>query len=56
MSAWFYSINLYQAWYIGLDTVKRLIITRNKGLNKDDYLIDENANGKWQENIVYSLK
>ena len=35
--------------------MKKLIITPNKGLNKGDYLIDDNATGKGQENFEGEL-
>jgi 5'(3')-deoxyribonucleotidase len=35
--------------YFGLDLVRKLIISPNKGLNKGDYLIDDMDNGKGQE-------
>ena len=34
-----------------LDMARNLIISPNKGLNKGDYLIDDNINGKGQENF-----
>ncbi len=34
-----------------MDMVGNLIISPNKGLNKGDYLIDDNINGKGQENF-----
>jgi len=34
---------------LGFDAVNKLIITPNKGLNKGDYLIDDNSSGKGQE-------
>jgi 5'-nucleotidase len=37
--------------YFGLDMVRKLIISPNKGLNKGDYLIDDMENGKGQENF-----
>ena len=37
--------------YFGLDLVRKLIISPNKGLNKGDYLIDDMDNGKGQENF-----
>jgi 5'-nucleotidase len=40
---------------LGLDAVKSLIITPNKGLNKGDYLIDDNASGKGQEDFEGEL-
>ena len=41
--------------YFGLEMVKRLIISPNKGLNKGDYLIDDNIIGKGQENFEGEL-
>ena len=35
--------------------VKSLIITPNKGLNKGDYLIDDNDSGKGQEHFEGEL-
>lgn len=37
--------------YLGIDMVKKLIISCNKGLNKGDYLIDDYIEGKGQENF-----
>ncbi len=34
-----------------LDMAKKLIISPNKGLNKGDYLIDDNISGKGQEDF-----
>ena len=39
----------------GLEMVKKLIISPNKGLNKGDYLIDDNEFGKGQENFEGKL-
>ena len=41
--------------YLGMSFVKRLIISPNKGLNKGDYLIDDNDQGKGQENFEGEL-
>lgn len=41
--------------YLGMEMVKRLIITPNKGLNKGDYLIDDYDSGKGQENFEGKL-
>ena len=35
--------------YLGMEMVKRLIISPNKGLNKGDYLIDDHTSGRGQE-------
>lgn len=35
--------------YFGMGMVNKLIITPNKGLNKGEYLIDDNINGKGQD-------
>lgn len=35
--------------YLGMEMVERLIISPNKGLNKGDYLIDDNDYGRGQE-------
>ncbi|MEY8215482.1 MAG: hypothetical protein RPR97_13495 [Colwellia sp.] len=35
--------------HLGLDIVPKLIISAYKGLNKGDYLIDDNTEGKGQE-------
>lgn len=40
---------------LGLDMVKRLIITPNKGLNSGHYLIDDHKEGKGQENFEGEL-
>ncbi len=36
---------------LGIEMVKKLIISPNKGLNKGDYLIDDHTSGKGQENF-----
>ncbi len=41
--------------YFGFDMVYRLIISPNKGLNKGDYLIDDNDRGRGQENFEGKL-
>jgi len=41
--------------YFDLDMVNRLIISPNKGLNKGDYLIDDNESGKGQEHFEGKL-
>lgn len=41
--------------YFGMEMVNRLIISPNKGLNKGDYLIDDNDSGKGQENFEGEL-
>ena len=41
--------------YLGMPFVKRLIISPNKGLNKGDYLIDDNDSGKGQEHFEGEL-
>ena len=41
--------------HLGLDAVKRLIISPNKGLNKGDFLIDDYVDGKGQENFEGQL-
>lgn len=35
--------------HLGMEAVRRLIISPNKGLNKGDYLIDDYTEGKGQE-------
>ena len=35
--------------------VRKLIISPNKGLNKGDYLIDDNKSGRGQENFEGEL-
>jgi len=40
---------LWVETYLGFEIVSRLIISPHKGLNKGDYLIDDNAEGKGQE-------
>ncbi|MEM6805444.1 MAG: hypothetical protein AAF696_28865 [Bacteroidota bacterium] len=35
--------------HLGMDLVKKLIISPNKGLNKGDYLIDDHIEGRGQE-------
>lgn len=35
--------------HLGMEVVNKLIISPNKGLNKGDYLIDDNVSGKGQE-------
>ena len=37
--------------YFGLELVKKLIISPNKGLNKGSFLIDDNKSGSGQENF-----
>ena len=37
--------------YLGMEMVKRLIISPHKGLNKGDFLIDDHIFGKGQENF-----
>ena len=37
--------------YLGTEVVNKLIISPNKGLNKGDYLIDDNVSGNGQENF-----
>lgn len=41
--------------HFGMKMVKKMIITPNKGLNKGDYLIDDNISGKGQENFEGEL-
>lgn len=41
--------------HFGLEMVNKLIISPNKGLNKGDYLIDDNDSGKGQENFEGKL-
>jgi len=41
--------------YFDLEMVNKLIISPNKGLNKGDYLIDDNKIGKGQENFEGKL-
>lgn len=41
--------------YFDLNMVRKLIISPNKGLNKGDYLIDDNLYGKGQENFEGKL-
>ena len=41
--------------YFNLEMVNKLIISPNKGLNKGDYLIDDNNKGKGQENFEGKL-
>lgn len=41
--------------HLGMEAVKRLIISPNKGLNKGDYLIDDNVSGKGQESFEGEL-
>jgi len=41
--------------YLGFEMLARLIISPNKGLNKGDYLIDDNVNGKGQEEFEGEL-
>lgn len=41
--------------YLGLEMVKKFIISPNKGLNKGDYLIDDNLSGRGQENFAGKL-
>ena len=38
--------------YLGIKVVNKLIISPNKGLNKGDYLIDDNLSGKGQEHFA----
>lgn len=37
--------------YLGAEMVDKLIISPNKGLNKGDYLVDDNNQGRGQENF-----
>lgn len=41
--------------YLGLEMVRKFIISPNKGLNKGDYLIDDNLSGRGQENFEGNL-
>ena len=41
--------------YLGMEMVKKLIISPNKGLNKGDYLIDDYISGKGQEGFEGEL-
>ncbi len=41
--------------HFGFEMVKRLIISPHKGLNRGDYLIDDNDSGKGQENFEGQL-
>jgi len=41
--------------HLGMEMVKRLIISPHKGLNKGDYLIDDHVSGKGQENFEGKL-
>lgn len=41
--------------YFGMEMVEKLIITPNKGLNKGDFLIDDNVSGRGQENFEGEL-
>lgn len=41
--------------YLGMEMVKRLIISPHKGLNKGDYLIDDHVSGKGQEKFEGEL-
>ncbi|MFC3679104.1 5' nucleotidase, NT5C type [Bacterioplanoides pacificum] len=41
--------------HLGMEAVRRLIISPNKGLNKGHYLIDDCAIGKGQENFEGEL-
>lgn len=41
--------------HLGVDAIERLIICSNKGLLKGDILIDDNVNGKGQENFEGEL-
>lgn len=41
--------------YFGIDFCEKLIISPNKGLNKGDYLIDDNNTGKGQESFEGKL-
>ena len=41
--------------HYGMGMVDKLIISPNKGLNKGDYLIDDNISGKGQENFEGTL-
>jgi 5'(3')-deoxyribonucleotidase len=41
--------------HLGMDMVRKLIITPNKGLNKGDYLIDDNTSGMGQDEFEGEL-
>jgi 5'(3')-deoxyribonucleotidase len=41
--------------HLGMDMVKKLIITPNKALNKGDYLIDDNTSGRGQNEFEGEL-
>ena len=41
--------------HLGMEMVRRLIISPNKGLNKGDYLIDDHVSGSGQENFEGTL-
>jgi 5'(3')-deoxyribonucleotidase len=41
--------------WLGFDMVKKLIITRNKALNKGDFLIDDNTEGNGQSKFEGEL-
>lgn len=41
--------------FFGMELVKKLIISPNKGLNKGHYLIDDNVRGQGQENFEGEL-
>jgi len=41
--------------YFGMEMVKKLIISPNKGLNKGDYLIDDNNTGRGQDQFEGKL-
>lgn len=41
--------------YLGMEMVERLIISPNKGLNKGDYLIDDNDSGRGQDQFEGKL-
>lgn len=46
---------LWVEHHLGFEAVNNLIITPNKGLNRGDYLIDDNATGKGQEQFEGQL-
>lgn len=41
--------------HLGMEMVRRLIISPNKGLNIGDYLIDDHVSGRGQENFTGKL-
>jgi 5'(3')-deoxyribonucleotidase len=41
--------------YFGMELVKKLIISPNKGLNKGDFLVDDNTSGRGQSNFEGEL-